>query len=530
MNARVFLLTILVSNLPLCLIGQDTKKCTDSEVKKSTYDVKCNGLNDGRIILDAIDQEFISFQLVNIADNKIFRDFTADKEFKYLTSGNYRIIALKANQISCKIDAEIKSPDVLRLETKDISPTQPSKELKDGSLSVRFSGGTPNYTLKINRTDNSINQTMTVDVSKSKIIDQLSAGIYTLSITDSKGCESNSIQYELSVKNNFGYKFIPTEKTCTTDATYRVILNNGNKPFDIKVKKDDAIIFSEPKYQTDDFSVDLKGFGKYELTIKDQRNIPVSIPFNYQDLQCNINATVTITDRPSLINLNNGKVKIGITDGSPPFKVVCYDQKNGIEKYSQLNNLREHEVSNLSEGSYNFTAIDKYGRTFNKIEKVKNNYLSATTAKSNFETKKHELLDELYKCQCNLDRLENTQKGIRVTVSILGLAGTIASAGAGSLVGGIISGLTTTGGTLTNEYASDNKIAVLQANYNKYKEIKSIFESFPSSSFDESNWTTETVQKYEKLLVDINREKTFIDNKYTIKCKTKKLKEKYNWQ
>lgn len=523
--------TILVLLTANFLFGQETKRCSDYKVSLTKTDVSCFSGNDGRIILTVDAPEIKMFQLISNSDNKIVRDFTSDKVFSFLTSGSYRIVCKDTTNSLCYADITIKQPDELKLNAENIVVTnKPKQDKSDGSISVSLSGGTPPYKLQINKTDKTIDTIFAIGNTPNKIIDNLPTGIYTIIIKDNNDCQTKAIQFELPSIDNFGYFFQQTLKTCKKDAEYKIVLTNGQLPYFVSVSINGTPSSSNPTLNQNEFLVPLTKFGDYVVIIKDKRNIPVLFPFKYEDLDCKLKVRITQPSLPNIDNPNNGKIQIQIHDGVSPYNVKCFDNLTKVILSESKSPNRHQEFPNLKEGNYSISIEDSYGRLFDTIVSINTVFISSDIAKKEFENNEHDLLGQLYICECNKDRIESWQKGIRVSIATVGLAGTIASAGVGTLIGGIVSGVVTTGGMLTNEYAPDKKIDILKSNFLKLKEIETLFNKYPLTNFEQVNWNTQEVLEYEALKKRIADEASQLNKEFTATCKEEKLKEKYGWE
>jgi hypothetical protein len=522
--------SILVLMSTGLIYGQEIQKCPDNKVTITKTDVSCFSGNDGKIIISLSAPEVRVFQLVNNTENKIVRDFTTDKVFGFLTSGSYRVICKDTSNSLCYTDITLKQPDELKFTIDQIiTSNKPNKDKSDGSMTVNFTGGTQPYTLYINNSDKTYIDTFKLGNLSNKIIDKLSSGIYTIIIKDNNDCQTKGIQYELIAKDNFGFSFQKKPKTCKNNAEYKILIKDGQSPFLVNVNLNGSPSFSQSYQTLSEFIVQLSDFGIYDVTIQDKRNLPIHFPFNYEDVDCKLKVITNQISQPNLDNPTNGKIQIQIQNGASPYSVKCIDNLTRLPLSETKSENRNQEFSNLKEGIYTITVEDTYGRTFDTLISITTKIISGDDAMKEFKKNKNDLLGQLYTCECNKDRVENSQKGIRVTIAVVGLAGTIASAGVGTLVGGIISGVVTTGGMLTNEYAPDKKIDILKSNFLKLKEIEILYNKYSVTNFDKANWNTQKVKEYEEFKKRIADELSQLNKDFTPTCKDKKLKEKYNW-
>jgi hypothetical protein len=520
---KKIILSIFVSVTPMLSFGQEILECPNNKVTIRKIDVSCFSGNDGEIAIESSAPEVKGFKLINNTDNKVVRDFTTDIEFGFLTSGSYRIICQDTIGNLCYSDVIIKQPEELKLTTEQIvTSNRPSKDKKDGSITVNFTGGETPHTLYINNLDKSLDTSFT-----SKIIDNLNYGIYTIKIKDKNGCETKGIQYELPEEGNFNYHFHPKEITCVDAAEYKINVTAGERPFQITVSKNGTSTSSEKLDQNSfDYNVPLNGFGNYDVTIEDKRKNPVKFPFQHNDIDCNLNVSISQTSHPNLDNLTNGKIRIVIqngVNGSSPYSVKCIDNQTNLTHSEAKISTTNHEFSNLKEGSYKIIIEDAKGRKFDTLISIVATIISGDAAKTEFEQRKNNLIEKLNTCECHKEKLENTQMGFRITIAVVGLAGTISTAGIGTLFGGIVSGVLTTGGMLTNEFAPNKKLDFLKLRFEKLSEIKKLYDNYPLTNFNAANWNTQKADEYEKFKKHILGEESKLKSDFTPKCNPKRL-------
>ncbi|HEY4785468.1 MAG TPA: hypothetical protein VIH57_05445, partial [Bacteroidales bacterium] len=245
---------------------------------------------------------------------------------------------------------------------------------------------------------------------------------------------------------------------------------------------------------------------------------------------CNLKVSSEIETYPDPINTKNGKLLITINNGSAPFNIIVKNlsQSNYIVYQSLNDNNLNHLIVSLTEGIYQIIVKDKLGRSYEGNKQISSVIPDANQMKTDFDNKKHIYLGEYYKCVCNLERIENWQKGLRIAIATIGLAGTISSAGAGSLLAGILSGTTTTAISLYNEFVSESKFENLSKKKNQLEEINRFYNNFDIAIFN--NWKLENY-----LLLDSFNKKVFsldskIDQKHNCKCSPDKLLKDYNWR
>lgn len=135
--------------------------------ESSATDVSCFGLADGSAAVDNI--RFAKGPVTYLWNNGEKTDTISGLE-----AGVYT--AIVTDSIGCKTDIQVtvQEPDSLRV-TFDVTQLLCTNE-RNAAIEALVKGGTPNYTLNWN------------NGSGSATLNNLSPGVYTLQITDSKGC------------------------------------------------------------------------------------------------------------------------------------------------------------------------------------------------------------------------------------------------------------------------------------------------------------------------------------------------------
>ena len=141
------------------------------EVTTETVDVLCNGDSNGSVVVSATGGtgEF------SYSDDD--NNYSSESQFGNLSAGDYVFYVQDGNACETTVSATIDEPTeliVTGIVTDD--PTDNS----EGSIAVNISGGTPDYSYSWSGPG--VNGTNTQD------LDGVSAGTYTLEVTDGNGC------------------------------------------------------------------------------------------------------------------------------------------------------------------------------------------------------------------------------------------------------------------------------------------------------------------------------------------------------
>ena len=214
---------------------------------------------------------------------------------------------------------------------------------QDGALLVSIPNGTPTYSIAWSGPDSG----STVTNQSSYTINNLSSGVYTVSVTDANGC---SDIYVATVDNSGGTlstAVTPIDATCDEAGSLWIDINNGNWPY--------YISWSGPisgNFVTGNTSADIAGLpcGTYTVTITD-------------DNGCNSVTTVNIACGGDLgIDLNpvltgcgvDNSIEVVISGGSPSYVVSWTGPTSG----TGATNSGTYIMDDLAEGLYTVTVSD----------------------------------------------------------------------------------------------------------------------------------------------------------------------------
>lgn len=231
-----------------------------------------------------------------------------------LYAGTYTVTVVDSNGCSKVAKAVITDPApvVITFFKKEISCSGGN----DGALYTKVSGGTSPYTY------------LWTTGATTTYITGLTAGIYGVSVTDAKGCETTS-KTQLTAPPAFSASLATSSTKCTgTDIDLTV--TGGVAPY--------SFLWSNGATTEDLYGV---GDGTYSVSIKDARG-------------CVITQSITVTSVPALqativptYDCAGGSADLTVTGGSIPY---TYQWSNGetIE-----------DITGLSAGTYFVTVTDK---------------------------------------------------------------------------------------------------------------------------------------------------------------------------
>jgi gliding motility-associated-like protein len=222
-----------------------------------------------------------------------------------------------------------------------------------GSVSVNWTGGTPNFTVTWYRVG-SASAVSTQNINgRTTAINNLPAGTYYAVITDSSIPTSQSIETpRVEVAGNaapLNLSVAVSNETCIgNDGSITVIVAQGASPYNYKW----ADI-------TDDISTrrNLQA-GSYSVTIKDRNGcIKDTNMIMVPRTACPLSAT-TQTTEPKCFGGNDGKIRVNITNGEPVYKIKWTANDSVINISAAGTRAVTYEIPNLRAGTYMVTITD----------------------------------------------------------------------------------------------------------------------------------------------------------------------------
>ena len=265
--------------------------------------------------------------------NVVFSDQLTDREVSTTTG------VITFNQ--CDGSVTVGGSGALRISKSAFGPSCPGD--MDGSIDITVSGGTSPYNYAWTRGGSTI--------SNNEDLDNLSAGTYTVLVTDGAGVETTS---EIIITDpnpiQISNSDIVDPTGTNSDGSINITVIGGTPPF----------TFS---WDNGSGSEDLQNVpaGNYSVTITDSRGCQfVSDPFQIGD-DLPLNATVSLKEYNGVdVSCNgemDGEATVNITGGAAPYTIQW------------SNNASTTTINGLGAGSYSVTVTDDAGQevtnTFN---------------------------------------------------------------------------------------------------------------------------------------------------------------------
>jgi gliding motility-associated-like protein len=251
-----------------------------------------------------------------------------------LVAGDYTITVTDANNCTASTQYTITQPSILNINPTIINA---GCVANSGSISTAVSGGTIPYTYSWS------NGNTTSSISN------LSAGNYSLTVTDNNGCTSLWSGVVLGAGSPSA-NFTVIDVTCFgfTDGSIASSTSGGNPPY--------TYLWSNGSTGS---GISNLSAGSYSVTITDQSGCTAFYTQTVQSpLQLNI--TTSIID-VNCFNGNTGSIQLTVTGGTSPYS------------YLWNNSSTSNPITNLSSGTYNVTVTDNLGCTINRTYGVSQN-------------------------------------------------------------------------------------------------------------------------------------------------------------
>jgi gliding motility-associated-like protein len=339
---------------------------TSTKSNFNEFNVSCNGDNNGSIDITVnggyLDSNTVYTYSWSTLDGSGLDPNSEDQTG--LSAGTYTIVATDTNGCAITQDVEITQPNVLDItETiSDYNGFQISEAGEnDGSIDITVSGGTSNYTYEWSTQNGSGLSINSEDQSG------LTAGVYTVLITDSNNCQISKT-YTLTQ---------PIELLIALDhdANGNSILCYGDASASIKIDITQGSIapytysINGTTYLNENYSQSFNNItaltytftnlsaGKYSITVTDANGVnkttglkeivgpigPLSISGSSTDITCNGD--------------NDGKIDITITGGGGSSNQALYFYSWTTSDGSGLNQTAEDQTG-LGPGTYTVVAKD----------------------------------------------------------------------------------------------------------------------------------------------------------------------------
>lgn len=322
-----------VANLPVgkyTLVANDANGCTQTVsttltqppkitfAVKSVKDVLCNGDSEGAIDIS------VSGGVGPFAYK--WNNSAITQDIQGLAAGKYNVDITDGNGCVNKLEAEIKQPSALTLRLDTVRNILCNGD-KKGAINMTVSGGVAPYVYSWS------NGATTEDIS------QLSAGNYTVTVIDSKGC-SKSVNAVIAEPPPLDAKLLSVKHiACFGDKAGAVSIDvtGGVKPYAFKWSN------GSTSQNISDVAA-----GSYVVDISDKNGCTQKITtvINQPNKLSSVLASVK---NISCYNGSDGFVNVTVTGGTAPFK------------YKWSNGTPAQDLTDVIAGSYTLSIVDGNG-------------------------------------------------------------------------------------------------------------------------------------------------------------------------
>ena len=294
-------------------------------------DVQCNNVSDGFISVTGIGGVFpYSYEWKK---DGIF--FSNDQNISNLETGVYELILNDSNSCGEITQIfEINQPDPIEISLENAVNILCYGE-NTGEISIAVSGGTPEQIssdlVQYNYSWIGPNGFL----SSSQNIQNLYAGTYFVTVTDSLGCEEN-FELELTQPNDLIIEYSTTNNSCfeSNDSSITLDIQGGVEPY--------QIFWSN--FANGEIISNLSA-GIYDVTVIDSNDCEESI--SIEILEAPIFDINPIVSNISCIGENDGSINLNISGGVAPVLVTWDDDPSaGADR------------NNLGPGTYNVSIQD----------------------------------------------------------------------------------------------------------------------------------------------------------------------------
>ncbi|MDN5205102.1 gliding motility-associated C-terminal domain-containing protein [Fulvivirgaceae bacterium BMA10] len=291
----------------------------------ASNDISCFGENNGNISLEVKGGTApYTYQWSNGATSNELND---------LTSGNYDVVVTDASGCSITQEINIEEPNVL--EASVFKLTNPScSDLTDGSIEIAVSGGVAPYTYQWSHQ------------SSEKDPTGLSAGNYTLTVTDQSGCITNLTTTLIDPDPLTAALEVVSHNMCFGEAqgALDLTVDGGTGPYQYQWFKDTE------ELSLDGEDPDQLFAGQYTVVITDAGGCQVTTSADITQSGERLISRIEGSDI-SCIGGSDGGIELTVSGGVAPYT------------FSWSNGGSGEDLNNVPAGVYNVQITDAAGCT-----------------------------------------------------------------------------------------------------------------------------------------------------------------------
>jgi len=298
------------------LTVQVTEPGTELSATVSVTDINCKGQNTGAIDLT------VSGGTAPYTYEWNYGATTED--VSSLPAGSYSVTIRDSNNCLTLNGITISEPAAV-LTATSIQQNVSCNGGNDGSINLTVSGGTAPYSY------------LWSNGSTNQDLNNLTAGNYSVTITDSKGCVKNSA-FTISEPDAINIALSKTDVNCfgTNDGQIDATITGGTAPYSYSWNN---------RTSTEDLTNVV--FGNYTLTVTDANGCSSSASISIVEPAA-LSLSSTITDA-GCNGGTNGAIDLAVSGGTSPYT------------FSWSNGATTEDLSNLGFGTYTVTVTDASG-------------------------------------------------------------------------------------------------------------------------------------------------------------------------
>lgn len=289
----------------------------------SKTDVACNGGNSGSVNLTVTGG--------TAPYSYLWSNGMTTQQLSGVTAGNYSVNVTDQNGCSAAVSGIVIAQPAASLNAATNSLTNISCFGEaTGQINLNVTGGTAPYTYAWS------NGNLTQNLNN------VTAGAYTVTVTDANGCTFISSAISLSQPGAvlFGSATTTANVSCSSGANGAISLNvsGGTAPYTYAWSNGATTQSISSLYA-----------GHYVVTITDNKGCSASSSSDVTQPAGSLNSTINSSQEVNCYGGSNGSVDLAVSGGTPPYQ------------YQWNNGETTQDLSNLSAGSYTVIITDENG-------------------------------------------------------------------------------------------------------------------------------------------------------------------------